>query len=113
MDCCVGQETHGLYFLWPSRWVFSSDDGPATEPSAENLDCRGGAQPEEIRPRILTTDEGSPHLEWHRRYRDRPGALGPRKDRVDGEVSTHRQKVRSDRNCSRLRHLTRAIAIGS
>ena len=43
-------------------------------------------------------DEGSSHLEWHRRFGDSPGAFGPHEDRVNSEVSTHRKKVRPDRN---------------
>src|ERR1700730_3739696 len=106
MDCCIWQKTRGLYFPWPRRRASSSDDGPANEPSAEILGCRGGARSQEVRKRIFTTDEGSPDLEWHRRYRGSPGALGPHEDRVNGEISTHRQKVRPDRNFSSLRYLT-------
>src|SRR6202011_3701020 len=84
MDCCIWQKTRGLYFPWPRRRASSSDDGPANEPSAEILGCRGGARSQEARKRIFTTDEGSPHLEWHRRYRGSPGALGPHEDRVNG-----------------------------
>jgi integrase len=41
------------------------------------------------------------------RYRGSPGALGSREDRVNGEISsTHRKKVRLDRNFSSLRSLT-------
>src|ERR1700737_1660416 len=108
MDCCIWQKTRGLYFPWPRRRASSSDDGPANEPSAEILGCRGGARSQEVRKRIFTTDEGSPHLEWHRRYRGSPGALGPHEDRVNGEISTHRQKVRPDRNFSSLRYLISA-----
>src|ERR1700737_595173 len=85
MDCCIWQKTRGLYFPWPRRRASSSDDGPANEPSAEILGCRGGARSQEVRKRIFTTDEGSPHLEWHRRYRGSPGAVGPHEDRVNGE----------------------------
>src|SRR5439155_19544151 len=106
MDCRVWQKAHRLYFLRPWRRASSSDDGPANEPSAEILGCRGGARSQEVRKRIFTTDEGSPHLEWHRRYRGSPGALGSHEDRVNGEISTHRQKVRPDRNFSSLRYLT-------
>jgi ELWxxDGT repeat protein len=42
----------------------------------------------------------------HRRFGDGSGALGPHKDRVNGEISMHRQKVRPDRNFSSLRYLT-------
>src|SRR6266851_5027095 len=108
MDCCVWQKTRGLYFLQPWRQLFSSDERPANEPSAEKLDCRGGARPQEVWHRIFTTDKGSPHLEWHRRYRDGPGALGPREDRVHSALLTHRQKVRPDRNFSSLRYLISA-----
>jgi hypothetical protein len=62
MDYDVWKKTRGLYFLGPPRKV-SSDDGQANEPSAEPLDFRGGAQPQEVWDRILKTDEGSPHLE--------------------------------------------------
>src|ERR1700730_7229824 len=107
MDCCIWQKTYGLYFPWPRRRASSSDDGPANEPSAEILGCRGGARSQEVRKRIFTTDEGSPHLEWHRRYRGRP-----HEDRVNGEISTHRQKVRPDRNFSSLRYLTPLVRGG-
>jgi hypothetical protein len=80
MDCCIWQKTRGLYFPWPRRRASSSDDGPANEPSAEILGCRGGARSQEVRKRIFTTDEGSPHLAWHRRFGDGSGALGPHKD---------------------------------
>src|ERR1700730_7898028 len=108
MDCCIWQKTYGLYFPWPQLRASSSDDSPANEPSAEVLGCRGGARSQEVRKRIFTTDEGSPHLAWHRRFGDGSGALGPHKDRVNGEISTHRQKVRHDRYFSSLRHLISA-----
>src|SRR6266436_3958192 len=106
MDCRVWQKAHRLYFLWPWRRASSSDDGPANEPSAEILGCRGGARSQEVRQGIFTTDEGSPHLEWHRRFGDGPDALGAREDRVYVEISTYCQKVRPNRNFSRLRYLT-------
>src|SRR5229473_7458998 len=106
MDCRVWQKAYRLYFLWPWRRASSSDDGPANEPSAEILGCRGGARSQEVRQGIFTTDEGSPHLEWHRRFGDGPDALGAREDRVYVEISTYRQKVRPNRNFSRLRYLT-------
>src|SRR6266478_1717464 len=106
MDCRVWQNAHRLYFLWPWRRASSSDDGPANEPSAEILGCRGGARSQEVRQGIFTTDEGSPHLEWHRRFGDGPDALGAREDRVYVEISTYCQKVRPNRNFSRLRYLT-------
>jgi integrase len=99
-------KAHRLYFLWPWRRASSSDDGPANEPSAEILGCRGGARSQEVRQGIFTTDEGSPHLEWHRRFGDGPDALGAREDRVYVEISTYCQKVRPNRNFSRLRYLT-------
>src|SRR5258706_1800541 len=106
MDCRVWQKAHRLYLLWPWRRASSSDDGPANEPSAEILGCRGGARSQEVRQGIFTTDEGSPHLEWHRRFGDGPDALGAREDRVYVEISTYCQKVRPNRNFSRLRYLT-------
>src|ERR1700745_3743616 len=130
MDCRVWQKAHRLYFLWPWRRASSSDDGPANEPSAEILGCRGRARSQEVRQGIFTTDEGSPHLEWHRRFGDGPDALGAREDRVyveistycqkvrpneistycqkvrPNEISTYCQKVRPNRNFSRLRYLT-------
>ena len=51
------------YVFPPWRRASSSDDGPANEPSAEILGCRGGARPREIRQRIFTTDQGFPHFE--------------------------------------------------
>jgi integrase len=113
-----GKKAHRLYFLWPWRRASSSDDGPANEPSAEILGCRGRARSQEVRQGIFTTDEGSPHLEWHRRFGDGPDALGAREDRVyveistycqkvrPNEISTYCQKVRPNRNFSRLRYLT-------
>src|SRR5216684_737369 len=98
MDCRVWQKAHRLYFPWPRRRPSSSDDGPANESPAEILGCRGGARSQEVRQRIVTTDEGAPHLEWHRRCGDRSGALGPREARFHLEISTYRQKVRPDRN---------------
>src|SRR5260370_36773920 len=106
MDCRVWQKAHRLYFLWPWRRASSSDDGPANEPSAEIVGWRGGAGSQEVRQGIFTTDEGSPHLEWHRRFGDGPDALGAREDRVYVEISTYCQKVRPNRNFSRLRYLT-------
>src|SRR5271166_4157946 len=108
MDCCVWQETRGLCFPRPCRRASSSDDCSANEPSAEKLDCRGGARPQEVRHRILTTHKGSPHLEWHRRYRDSPGALGPHEDRVHSALLTHRQEIRPDHYFSSLRYLISA-----
>src|SRR6266496_2010879 len=102
MDYRLWQKARGLYFFWWWRQVFSSDDGPANEPSAETLGYRGGARPQEVRYRILTTDEGYPHFEWHRRCRDSPGAVGPHEDRINSEVSTHRKKVRPNRNFASL-----------
>ena len=61
-----------------------------------------GLDPEEVRHRILTADEGSPHLEWDRRYRNGPGAVGTHEDRVHSALPTHRQKVRPNRNISSL-----------
>src|SRR3984893_7713308 len=110
--CRVGQKTYGLYFPWPRCRASWSDDGPANEPSAESLGCRGGARSQEVRKRILTTDEGSPYLAWHRRFGDGSGALGPHKDRVNGEISTHRQKVGPDYNFSSLRYLTPLVRGG-
>src|SRR5260370_28200405 len=106
MDWRVWQKAHRLYFLWPWRRASSSDDGPANEPSAEIVGWRGGAGSQEVRQGIFTTDEGSPHLEWHRRFGDGPDALGAREDRVYVEISTYCQKVRPNRNFSRLRYLT-------
>src|SRR5438128_2716437 len=63
MDCRVWQEAHRLYFPWPWRRASSSDDAPANAPSAEILGCRGGARSQKVRQGIVTTDEGSPHLE--------------------------------------------------
>src|SRR5256885_17134331 len=106
MDCRVWQKAHRLYFLRPWRRASSSDDGPANEPPAEFLGCRGGARSQKVRQGIFATDEGSPHLEWHRRFGDSSDALGPREDRVYGELCAYRQKVRPDCNLSRLRYLT-------
>src|SRR5260370_14311545 len=64
-----------------------------------------------MRTSVLTTDESSPHLEWHRRFGDGSGALGPREARFHVEISTYRQKVRPDRNLSRLRYLTLLLNI--
>src|SRR5260370_16988339 len=50
-------------------------------------------------------DEGSPHLEWQRRFGDCPDALGAREARVYVEISTYCQKGRPNRNFSRLRYL--------
>ena len=98
VDCRVWQEACRLYFPRPWRRASSSDVGPANEPSAENLGCRGGARSRQLRQRISTTDEGSPHPEWHRRFGDGSDALGAREERVHSEISTYRQKVRPDRN---------------
>ena len=106
MDCRVWQEAHRLYFPWPWRRASSSDDAPANAPSAEILGCRGGARSQKVRQGIFTTDEGSPHLEWHRRFGSGPDALGAREDRVYVEISTYCQKVRPNCNFSRLRYLT-------
>src|SRR5260370_17279907 len=106
MDCRVWQKAHGLYFIWPRRRASSCDDGPANEPAAEILGHQGGARSQEVWQRIVTTDEGSPHLEWHRRSGDRSGALGPREARFHVEISTYRQKVRPDPNLSPLPYLT-------
>src|SRR5947208_1655264 len=76
MDCRVWQKAHRLYFLRPWRRASSSHDGPANEPSAEILGCRGGARSQEVRQGIFTTDEGSPHLEWHRRFGSGEGDMG-------------------------------------
>src|ERR1700751_1124757 len=89
MDHHIWQKTHGLHFLRSSRRV-SSDDGQAIEPSADTLDFRGRAQPQEVRHRILTTDESSPHLEWKSRHSGGPGALGSCEDRVYGAVPSRR-----------------------
>src|ERR1700687_3883830 len=93
MDCRVWQKAHRLYFPWPWRRASSSDVGPANEPSAEILGCRGGARSQEVRQGIFTTDEGSPHFEWHRRFGGGSDAVGPCEDRVHGTLSTHHEKV--------------------
>ena len=88
-----GKRRTDYIFRSPWRRASSSDDGPTNAPSAEILGFRGGARSQEVRHRIITTDEGCPHLEWHRRFGDGSGAVGPREDEVHSEVSTYRQKV--------------------
>ena len=57
---------------------------------------------------FLATDKGSPHLQWDRRYRDSPGALGPQEDQVHSALPAHRQKDRPNRNFPSLSYLISA-----
>ena len=96
MDRRVSQEACRLPFPRPGHRFSSSNGGSTHEPSAEILDCRGGARSQELRQRILTTDKGSPHFERHRRFGDGSDAPRSRQDRINGEVCARAHNVRSN-----------------
>ena len=81
-------------FPGPGHRFSPSNGGSTHEPSAEILDCRGRAQSQEVRQRILTTDKGSPHFERHRRFGDGSDAPRSREDRINGEVPARAHNVR-------------------
>src|SRR5262245_43848409 len=98
VDCRVWREAWRLPFSGPGHPVSSSNGGSTDEPPAEILDCRGGARSQEVRQRILTTDEGPPRLEGHRRFGGGSDTSWSREGRINGEVSTRVHNLRPN-NC--------------
>src|ERR1700720_4410081 len=109
MDQIVGQKAYRLFVSRRRRFGRSSNERATIEQSVEVLGRCGRTRSRGLQRRIFTSDEGSPHLERHRRFADGSRALGPCENRKYSEISRSQNKGRPDRGLSGLRHLTLAV----